>query len=127
MDWAFVLAMFLIGLLQDTGYSLVTACISHDHPWWASVADFCAMLVNKGGVYLMGIVAVTVATQGDSSLGPVVIVVGAVGGALGTRLGAYLSALIERRFGRVVPHPMRATYLYLPDYAQHAHRAHEVK
>ena len=120
MDWAVVLAMFLIGVCQDTMYSLVTACIANQRPWLASLADLLAMLVNKGGVYLMGVIAVSVAAHGDSSLGAVVIVVGAVGGALGTRLGAYLSALIERRFGRPVPHPMRRTFLYLPDYAQHA-------
>lgn len=100
-----LLLIFVSALLQDVAFTCKTALVAHDRLWPAMGADAAGMLLSLAYVSLTAANLVRTGLSLQTALSFALVL---VGGAMGTGCGMLLARTLERRYGKAVPHHMRA-------------------
>ena len=104
MNAGLLVGVLVAAYLQDVAFSCKTGLVAHGRVRLAILADSAGMLTNT--LYMV-LAAGSAVTTGLSPQTVVAFVGIMVGGMAGTASGMVLSAWLERRFGKPVPHRLR--------------------
>ena len=104
MNVLLVGAVAFAAFLQDVAFSAKTGLVAHGRTRLAMLVDGFGMLTSTLYMVLTGLSAVTTGLSAQTVAAFLAIM---VCGALGTGTGMLLSAWLEVRFGKPVPHPLK--------------------